>query len=104
MRGLIGWVLRHRGSHREGQRAPTWRTSAPTSTTPPPSDLERGRPIATGIIEGACRHLIKDRLDITGARRSLPGAEAVLKLRALIGDGDYGPYFISQRGRADPHR
>jgi len=55
--------------------------------------LASGWPIATGIIEGACRHLIKDRLDITGARWSLPGAEAVLKLRALISNGDFEPYF-----------
>lgn len=55
--------------------------------------LRRGWPIATGIIEGACRHLIKDRLDITGARWSLPGAEAVLKLRALIANGDFEPYY-----------
>lgn len=55
--------------------------------------LKRGWPIATGIIEGACRHLIKDRLDITGARWSLPGAEAVLKLRALISNGDFEPYY-----------
>jgi hypothetical protein len=45
--------------------------------------LAAGWPIATGIIEGACRHLVKDRLDITGARWGLAGAEAVLKLRAL---------------------
>jgi hypothetical protein len=55
--------------------------------------LASGWPIATGIIEGACRHLIKDRLDITGARWSLPGAEAVLKLRALIANGDFEPYY-----------
>jgi hypothetical protein len=55
--------------------------------------LACGWPIATGIIEGACRHLIKDRLDITGARWSLNGAEAVLKLRALIANGDFEPYF-----------
>ena len=35
-------------------------------------------PIATGIVEGACRHLIKDRMDITGARWGLAGAEAIL--------------------------
>jgi hypothetical protein len=56
--------------------------------------LERGWPIATGIIEGACRHLVKDRLDITGARWSLTGAEAVLKLRALIANGDFDAYFL----------
>jgi len=55
--------------------------------------LPRGWPIATGVIEGACRHLVKDRLDITGARWSLAGAEAVLKLRALISNGDFDTYF-----------
>jgi hypothetical protein len=55
--------------------------------------LTRGWPIATGIIEGACRHLVKDRLDITGARWSLKGAEAVLKLRALIANGDFDAYW-----------
>ena len=33
--------------------------------------LARGWPIATGIIEGACRHIVKDRMDITGARWGL---------------------------------
>ena len=45
--------------------------------------LDEGLPIASGVIEGACRHLINDRIDITGARWSLKGAEAILKLRAL---------------------
>ena len=43
-----------------------------------PTALVNGWPIATGIIEGACRHLFKDHMDITGARWSLNGAEAVL--------------------------
>ncbi|PYC65733.1 ISKra4 family transposase [Streptomyces tateyamensis] len=55
--------------------------------------LESGWPIATGAIEGACRHLIADRLDITGARWGLDGAEAVLRLRALVSNGDLGPYW-----------
>jgi hypothetical protein len=55
--------------------------------------LERGWPTATGIIEGACRHLVKDRLDITGARWGLAGAEAVLKLRALRANGDFDTYW-----------
>ena len=42
-----------------------------------PTALEQGAPIATGVIEGARRHLLKDRTDITGARWGLPGAEAV---------------------------
>lgn len=55
--------------------------------------LAQGWPIATGVIEGACRHLVKDRLDITGARWGLPGAEAVLKLRALSSNGDFDSYW-----------
>jgi hypothetical protein len=54
-----------------------------------PTALTQGWPIATGVIEGACRHLIKDRMDLTGARCALPGAEAILKLRALHSNGDF---------------
>ncbi|HEY6278061.1 MAG TPA: ISKra4 family transposase [Streptosporangiaceae bacterium] len=55
--------------------------------------LAAGWPIATGIIEGACRHLIGDRLDITGARWGLQGAEAILTLRAVISNGDFDDYW-----------
>jgi hypothetical protein len=55
--------------------------------------LTAGWPIATGIIEAACRYLIKDRLDITGARWGLPGAEAILKLRATHSNGDFDAYW-----------
>jgi hypothetical protein len=52
-----------------------------------------GWPIATGVIEGACRHLVKDRMDITGARWGLESAEAILKLRALITNNDFDTYW-----------
>jgi hypothetical protein len=55
--------------------------------------LRAGWPIATGVIEGACRHLIGDRLDITGARWGLAGAESILKLRALIANADFPAYW-----------
>jgi hypothetical protein len=55
--------------------------------------LAYGWPIATGVIEGACRHLVKDRMDITGARWGLDGAEAILKLRALLASGDFDEYW-----------
>jgi hypothetical protein len=55
--------------------------------------LAHGWPIATGIVEGACRHLVKDRMDITGARWGLAGAEAILKLRALKANGDFEAYW-----------
>jgi hypothetical protein len=55
--------------------------------------LAHGLPIATGVIEGACRHLVKDRMDITGARWGLARAEAVLKLRSLKISGDLAAYL-----------
>ena len=62
--------------------------------------LANGWPIATGIIEGACRHLVKDRMDLTGARWSLDGAEAVLRLRALRASGDFEDYMAFHRRQA----
>jgi hypothetical protein len=61
--------------------------------------LAAGWPIATGAVEGACRQLIADRLDITGARWGLDGAEAVLQLRALITNGDFENYWIFHAAR-----
>jgi hypothetical protein len=58
-----------------------------------PTALELGWPIATGIIEGACRHIVKDRMDLTGARWGLAGAEAVLKLRAIKANRDFDDYW-----------
>jgi hypothetical protein len=55
--------------------------------------LRDGLPIATGVIEGACRYLVRDRMDRTGARWSLAGAEAVLRLRALCTNGDFDDYW-----------
>src|SRR6266508_4570296 len=55
--------------------------------------LANGFPIATGVIEGACRYLIQDRLEVTGARWRLKGSEAILKLRAIRKNGDWQPYW-----------
>jgi hypothetical protein len=55
--------------------------------------LDLGFPIATGVIEGACRHLVKDRMDITGAKWRLTSAEAVLRLRALRSSNDFDEYW-----------
>jgi len=54
--------------------------------------LAAGWPIATGVVEGACRHLIGDRFNITGSRWSIEGAEAILKLRALQDNEDFEAY------------
>jgi hypothetical protein len=45
------------------------------------------------VIEGACRYLVKDHLDITGARWGLEGAEPVLRIKALIASGDFDEYW-----------
>ena len=55
--------------------------------------LAQGLPIASGVIEGACRHLVKDRMERTGARWRLAGAEAVLKLRAVYVSADFDQYW-----------
>jgi hypothetical protein len=64
-----------------------------------PAYLAMGLPIASGVIEGACRHLVQDRLGITGARWDLPGAEAMLRLRALHISGDWERYWRFHRVR-----
>jgi hypothetical protein len=61
--------------------------------------LAQGLPIATGVIEGACRHLVKDRMAVTGARWSLTGAEAVLRLRALRSSHDFDEYWAFHEAR-----
>ena len=70
--------------------------------------LAKGWPIASGIIEGACRHLVADRLGLTGAKWGLKGAEAVLKLRALRSNGDFSRYWTyhlaQERRRAHESR
>lgn len=62
--------------------------------------LAQGYPIATGVIEGACRHLISDRMDITGARWRLQRAEAVLKLRSLQSSGDIEAYWAFYKAQS----
>ena len=51
--------------------------------------LRKGYPIATGVIEGACRHVIKDRMERAGMRWKVPGAQAMLHLRTIHTNGDW---------------
>ncbi|CDN10050.1 hypothetical protein RintRC_3662 [Richelia intracellularis] len=55
--------------------------------------LKDGFPMATGVIEGACRHLIKERMDITGARWTMRGAEAVLPVGSLYISGNWDQHW-----------
>jgi hypothetical protein len=55
--------------------------------------LAEGLPIGSGVIEGACRHLMKDRMDLSGATWTIERAEAILRLRALRSSGDFTEYW-----------
>ncbi len=65
--------------------------------------LADGLPITTSVVEGTCRHLVKDRMACTGARWGLEGGESVLRLRALVLNGDLGDYLDFHR-RHELHR
>ena len=98
--GIVAAAIRRKATYHgldPGQRRNADTAAAYLLTKKPyldyPTALAQGWPIATGVIEGACRHLVRDRMDITGARWSLPGAEAILKLRALTSNGDFDRYW-----------
>jgi hypothetical protein len=57
------------------------------------------------MIEGACRFVIEDRFGITGARWSPDGAEVILKLRAIVVNGDLDDYmnYYKERYRSERH-
>jgi hypothetical protein len=57
-----------------------------------PTYLSHGWPIASGVIEGACRHLVKDRCELSGMRWSQSGAENLLRLRAVAENNDWEAY------------
>jgi hypothetical protein len=70
--------------------------------------LQAGYPIASGVIEGACRHIIKDRMEQGGMRWTLAGAEAMLNVRAVCASSawqDFGHWRQSEEAiRVHPHR
>ncbi len=55
--------------------------------------LAAGYPIGSGVAEGACRHLVKDRLEQTGMRWTVEGAQALLHLRATYLNGDWEAFY-----------
>jgi hypothetical protein len=62
--------------------------------------LREGYPIASGVIEGACCHLVKDRMERSGMRWRLSGAKAMLNVRA-VHQSDYCTKFHAQRREAE---
>jgi hypothetical protein len=59
--------------------------------------LQRGWPIGTGVIEGVCRHLVKDRMELSGMRWTVAGAGALLALRAVNENGDWEEFHQFRR-------
>ena len=70
--------------------------------------LRAGYPIASGVIEGACRHLIKDRMEQGGMRWTLAGAEAMLNVRSVCASSEWERFRswrqVEQAKRLHPHR
>jgi hypothetical protein len=70
--------------------------------------LAAGYPIASGVIEGACRHLVKDRMERTGMRWREPSAGAMLFVRALEVTDLWDPFQVHRQAadkkRLYPHR
>lgn len=61
--------------------------------------LAKGYPIASGVIEGACRHLIKDRMERAGMHWTVKGAQAMLDVRSTSVNGDWDAYQTYYRQR-----
>jgi hypothetical protein len=59
--------------------------------------LARGWPIGTGVVEGACGHVVKDRMEQAGMRWTKAGAQAMLDLRAVRLSGDWDAYWQFHR-------
>lgn len=70
--------------------------------------LRQGYPIASGVIEGACRHMVRDRMERAGMRWKLPGAQAMLHLRVIHTNGDWTEFqefrIAQETQRLYPHR
>lgn len=59
--------------------------------------LAKGYPIGSGVIEGACRNLINDRLELTGMSWTIQGAESVMRLRAVQINKDWDAFWTYRR-------
>jgi hypothetical protein len=79
-------VIRYFDTHREAMRYDEY--------------LAAGYPIGSGVVEGACRHVVSDRLEQTGMRWEIEGAQAILNLRTTKLNGEWD-HFIEYRIQAE---
>ncbi len=63
--------------------------------------LAAGYPIGSGVVEGACRHLVKDRMERSGMRWLPSGAQAMLDLRATYLNGEWNDFWKFHVERED---
>ncbi|MBW2741613.1 MAG: ISKra4 family transposase [Deltaproteobacteria bacterium] len=55
--------------------------------------LSEGYPIGSGVVESACSHVVKDRMEISGARWGINGSDSILKLRSVAKSKDWDEYW-----------
>jgi hypothetical protein len=55
--------------------------------------LAAGYPIASGVIEGACRHFVKDRMERSGMRWTIENAQSMLDVRSTYVNGDWDAFM-----------
>jgi hypothetical protein len=55
--------------------------------------LAQGYPIGSGVVESACSHVVKNRMELPGARWGVSGAEAILQLRSVVKSQDWDAYW-----------
>jgi hypothetical protein len=65
--------------------------------------LAAGYPIGSGVIEGACHHFVKDRMEGAGMRWELEGAQAMLSLRAIYLNGQWDDFFVYRIAKEQAH-
>lgn len=106
LQGKVGYVLRNfRALVKKDGLKGMKKTTVESAITYYENNLDRmrydeylaaGYPIASGVAEGACKHLVKDRMERAGMRWELEGAQAILSLRAIRINGLWDQ-FIAYR-------
>jgi hypothetical protein len=95
--GLRQMLTKHGGSLRKAQRETLGKVIHYYETNKEwmayDQYIAAGYPIGSGAVEGACRHLVQDRMEGSGMRWTVAGAEAVLKLRGIYLNGDWDAFW-----------
>jgi hypothetical protein len=55
--------------------------------------IKAGYPIGSGVVEGGCRHVVRDRMELSGMRWTVPGAQGMLRLRTTKLADEWKPFL-----------